>query len=374
MIGGAYTSYNIGSAFASGAEALQFFGSWGGIYPFVILLLPFLSIIIYGTVYFSTGKQQNFSKPADAYQYFCGKYIGLAIDIFTLVIIAGMTLVMFAGAGAAINQYFGVPTYLGAVLMGVVCALVVCLGLEKLTDVLGVAGIVIVLFVLGIGIYSIVTADVGIMEAQENVLTYVENGDILQAGLFGICNPWLSALYYTGLSVLTSCPFMVALGGQIKKGGETVACSASSALMYVGGILLVLFPLLHNMDYIAQTHAQVPLLAIIQKNLPMLSFVFVIILMVGIFTTITGYLWLLSRRFAPDCTPKSRGIVAIVTIVGVIGGSLLPFSVLVNKLYPFGGLIGLVLFVGSIAKAIKLRGAASRAIPEGAEGETSEFA
>ena len=35
-IGGAYTAYCIGAGFASGQETLQYYASWGGIYPFVL--------------------------------------------------------------------------------------------------------------------------------------------------------------------------------------------------------------------------------------------------------------------------------------------------------------------------------------------------
>ena len=37
MPAGSYTSYNIGSAFASGNEALQFFGSFGGYWPYIMI-------------------------------------------------------------------------------------------------------------------------------------------------------------------------------------------------------------------------------------------------------------------------------------------------------------------------------------------------
>ena len=35
-VGGAFTAYCIGAGFASGQETLQFFGAFGGMYPFIL--------------------------------------------------------------------------------------------------------------------------------------------------------------------------------------------------------------------------------------------------------------------------------------------------------------------------------------------------
>lgn len=45
-IGGAYTAYCIGAGFASGQETLQYYASWGGIYPFVLPALTFVLMFV----------------------------------------------------------------------------------------------------------------------------------------------------------------------------------------------------------------------------------------------------------------------------------------------------------------------------------------
>ena len=66
-IGGAYTAYCIGAGFASGQETLQYYASWGGIYPFVLPALTFVLMFVscYGT--FETGYIKRFSSPNAAY-------------------------------------------------------------------------------------------------------------------------------------------------------------------------------------------------------------------------------------------------------------------------------------------------------------------
>lgn len=55
------------------------------------------------------------------------------------------------------------------------------IGLEKVTDVLGVSGIIIIGFVVAVGIYTMVTSDVSLLEAEKNVPQYAAEGKILQA-------------------------------------------------------------------------------------------------------------------------------------------------------------------------------------------------
>lgn len=70
---------------------------------------------------------------------------------------------MFAGSGATVNQYLGLPVYAGTIFMGVISVIIVCLGLEKVTDVLGCAGVIIIAIMFVVGIYNVTTSPVTIM-------------------------------------------------------------------------------------------------------------------------------------------------------------------------------------------------------------------
>lgn len=93
----------------------------------------------------------------------------------------------------------------------------------------------------------------------------------------------------------------------------------------------------------AGIRAQVPMLAAIQNMLPMLALPFSIIILLGVFTTITGCLWAIGRRFAEDCAKKQAIIVVSVA-------SFISLSKLVNFIYPLIGAAGIVIFVGIIIK------------------------
>ena len=121
---------------------------------------------------------------------------------------------------------------------------------------------------------------------------------------------------------------------------------------------MIIMAILANIDYIVEIKAQIPLLAVIENTLPVLSPVFALVVVAGIFTTITGYSWTIGRRFAQDRTTKQRTIVGILIIVGILGGAFIPFSTLVNWISPASGLLGLVIAVymtiGALRKS-KLR-------------------
>ena len=87
------------------------------------------------------------------------------------------------------------------------------------------------------------------------------------------------------------------------------------------------------------------MLAAIQNMLPALALPFSVVILLGVFTTITGYLWAVGRRFAEDRTKKQAVVVVITAVLGVSVASVIPLDKLVNFIYPLIGAAGLVLFV-----------------------------
>lgn len=111
---------------------------------------------------------------------------------------------------------------------------------------------------------------------------------------------------------------------------------------------MVLLTLIKNLDYIASIKAQIPMLAAIENNIPVLAFPFTFVIVIGIFTTIVGYLWAFGRRFAEDKTKKQRIIVIVVTLIGVTVASFIPLAQLVNAIYPVVGIAGVLLLIGIV--------------------------
>ncbi len=372
LVSGAYASYHIGSGFASGQEVLQFFGSWGWYWPLIVPLVTAAMTVLCTALSYRAGWIFQFDKPNDVYNQYCGKYVARFMDVFSMVIIACIGLVMFAGSGATLHFYLGTPVFVGALFIGSVSVAVVWLGLEKVTDVLGVAGVFMVAIVLIAGLYTLLTSDVGLLEAQRNLADHVASGKVMQAGVFNIYNPVLAGVFYAGLNLLVSFVFMVALGKGMKSNKEVLACGIGSSILLTMGICFVLWAVVPNIDYVVESGSHIPMLAVVSKSLPYLTPLFTLVIIAGIFTTITGYLWLIGRRFTEDKTPRQKILVAAVAIVGIFGGAAIPFATLINILYPYAGILGLfllgVLIYNEAAKKVVARRAVGQSAPAPASG------
>lgn len=355
-VAAAFCAYFIGSGFASGQEALQYFAAYGGIWSIVVPLIVFACTwFFWSKIGYNAWDISEIVNPADAFDYFCGfKGAARVADVLTVFITGLFSLSMFAGCGATLEQYLGIPQWVGAIGLGIIAYIVIWFGLESVTNVLSCVGLIIIAFVVLIGVYCIIAqGPLEITKGAEKISTYVDNGDVLIANVFGIKNPILSGAWYFGTFIVTGYAFIVAQGKRFHSYKESNCAAMFSGLLFTLGLYMIIVAILANIDYIVDIKAQIPVLAVIENTLPTLSPVFALVVVAGIFTTITGYSWTIGRRFAEDKTTKQRVIVGALIIVGVVGGAFIPFSTLVNWISPASGLLGLVISIYMTIGAIR---------------------
>ncbi|MDR0853656.1 MAG: hypothetical protein LBN34_04750 [Clostridiales Family XIII bacterium] len=372
VVAGAYTSYTIGAGFASGNEVLQFFGSWGIPYAFLAAIFGLIFNAYFCASAYRAGQGNDFAKSRDVYTYYGGKVIGWIFDIFVVIFVLLIFLTMFAGAGSTISQATGVNQYVGSILIGVISALVVFGGLKVVENVLGYAGIVIIILIVIFGIITLVSPNADPSQA-DTVTGLVADGKIWQADMFGMLGLpsslnswWIEGLCYAGVCLVVCVPFIVSLGKSTKSPGEAVFAGIFSGIFFYIGAFLVIIVLLFNGNGLVEAGADemkpIPTLAAVTQLAPALTWLFVIVLIAGIFTTITGYLWLLTDRvFGSTPTTKSRIFTAVLMIVGVAVGGILPFSQIINILWPLSGFVGILLGIFMLIKDITKWGAKSDA-------------
>lgn len=347
-VAAAFCAYFIGSGFASGQEVLQYFAAYGGIWPVIIPMIVFVCTwFFWSKIGYNSWDIPEIEDPADAFGYYCGfKGAAKIADYLTIIITGLFSLSMFAGCGATLQQYLGIPQWIGAIALGLIAYVVIWFGLESVTNVLSCVGIIIIIFVALMGIYCFIVQGPGAMsDGAQRISQYVDNGDVLVASVFGIKNPILSGAWYFGTFMVTGYCFIIAQGKRFHNYKESNMTALMSGLLFTVGLYMLTGAILANIDYIVEIKAQVPLLAVIQNTLPFLQPVFTIVVVAGIFTTITGYSWTIGRRFAPDRTVKQRVVVGVLMIIGILGGAFIPFSILVNWVSPVSGLLGLVIAV-----------------------------
>ena len=338
-----FAGYNIGSGFATGVEALQFFGAWGGTFAFSGIALALLTSVGALIAIYVTGFEQHFDKDSEVYHYFCGKYFGIVIDYYIYISMICVALTMMSGAGATISQYSGLPAFAGALLMGGLCIITALLGLERLRKALSYMCIFIILFVLFCGGYVIFTSDIGPFAGSANVGQYVEMGRILRANTFGIQNPYLSGFSSAGLLICSGIAWASATGALCNSKREAVWSGILSSILYYVTTAVVVYLVLTSMDHIAG--AEVPMLSVVQFFLPKLSAVYSLIIILAIFSTISGRLFLIAKRYDHGNKKMNIAIIISITILAVAGASFIPFSIISNVVFSIMGAVGIILVI-----------------------------
>lgn len=353
-VGGAYASYQIGAGSASGQEALQFFVSYGSKWALTLPIFVAILIGIYCYLIYKRGTQ--FETAAEAYTFYCGKYTGKFFDYFSTILIAGFALGLYSSCGASLNMYLGVSPYVGAIIMAVIVFLTVILDLKKIVDILGVCGVLIFVCMVIVAIMALFNPLSSIEETDAAVGGMVEDGTILKATMLGIDNPIVTAFNYTGITLLTAFPFLIALSKRMKNNGEVVGSSITSGIFFTGtiyvGAVIVLLSLVKLST--VESGLQLPNLAACKLMFPTFSYVVLAILIIAIYSSIAGYSWVVGSRFAKQGSWQQKAIYVAMALIGIFTGSFIPFNEVVNALYPFSGIVGLIIFVLVIIGEIRM--------------------
>ncbi|MEG1583493.1 MAG: hypothetical protein RR131_03935 [Anaerovorax sp.] len=341
---GAFVAFLIGAGFATGQEILQYFTSYGyqGFLTAAVVLIAFIYV---GIEFSTTGYREKFHKGSEVFQYYCGKPIGLFYDYFTIAFVFMSYVVMVAGAGATFNQHYGIPTYVGGIVMMILATGTVIFGLGNIVNVIGKIGPVIVIIALGLGLSAIIMNPEGIGQGA----AMIQNNEIelKQAG----SNWFMSASSYIGFCMLWLAAFLTAMGTQANCRKEAGMGSAIGAVGFVLGCVILMLGLLAYLPEVAVT--QIPSLILAMKIAPALATVFSIIIMAGIYTTAVPLLWQASSRFTEEGTKTFKIVTVALGIIGCFIGLALPFNSLVNIIYVINGYVGILLIFFMIVKTIR---------------------
>lgn len=345
LLAGALCAYWIGSGFSTGEEVLQFFtisGTKGILAALIFLvLISSLTCFLYGI-----GQKRKFNNPYDVFEYYCGKVLGQVYVWFSVVMSYGIFVVMLAGAGAAIHQYYGIPTYIGT---GVIALLALCtalLGIEKLLDIIGIIGPIEIAFVVVVGIAALIT-----LFGQPTLLS--EASRVMPTlGFKSVSSNWAySGILYAFLVFMSSIPFQVTCGtsaGNVKE--ARIAALVGTITFASAIILLVIAELVYYKLLIGQ---QVPTLAIAKHISPILGLIFSVIIVLCIYSSVVSILLMTVRKFAKYKTKKFNIIAIILTTIGMLFGGVLPFDKLINILYPLLGYPAVIFTGFMIYKELK---------------------
>ena len=252
-------------------------------------------------------------------------------------------IVMIGGAGATINQQYGLPIEVGGIIMGILAAGTVIFGLGKIVDVIGKIGPTIVLLTVFLGISAIIKNPGGLASSNQ----VVSELNILKAS----SNWFYAAGSYVGFCMLWLAGFMASIGASSKNKKETVMGTFIGAFGFSIALAIIALGILANIKHIEGS--MVPSLVLAGNISPVLATIFSFIVVAGIYTTAVPLLWQVIARFAEEKTKKFRSLTIILATVGVFVGLKVPFDRLVNIIYVINGYVGIILLGFMVVKTIR---------------------
>ena len=339
LLAGAYISVCIGSGFATGQELLQFFSAHG--MKSILVGIVCMFIMAYcGAKLFYIGKTVKLRSSNDIFVYLFGDYIGGIFKVLIPVFSLCSFVVMISGAGASINQFYGIDKSIGVIILAILSLISVIMGIEKVIYILGNIGPIVIIIVISI---SVITISKNYSQLP-NIANMVSTVHLTKA----VDHWWLSAIIYSGLNIILSTQFLVGAGKSIKNTSNCKYAGIVGGSMYVIAAMFINIALLSNIQNLYSR--EIPTLSMANDISSIVGILFSIILIVEIYTTAAPLLWNVCSSCAEEKTKKFNILAVLCTILGAFGG-MLPFSYLVSFLYPISGTIGVFIIIATIFKA-----------------------
>jgi len=279
----AYVGVIVGAGLASGQDLLQYFLSFGATGLIGIAALGVLNII-FGVVALQLGSYFRSGHHDEVFERITHPAVRRVIDVVLVFSGFAMGFVMLAGAGANLEQQFGLPAWAGSAVCAGLVILTAFLDFDRIMKVIGVFTPMIVIAIVILVIYSLVTPHPSVAELNATATKVTP----------ALPNLWFSAINYFALCV-------------------------------VNGI-------------------GVPALEIARMIHPAFAFVYTLIIFALIYNTVFSLFFATARRFSGGSTKRMRIVLMGVVALGY-AASLMGFKKLIGGMYPIIGWLGVALLV-----------------------------
>lgn len=340
---GAFMAFTIGSGFATGQEIMQFFTS-SGLHSIGAIAISLVLFVYYTSVIIGAGYDYGSSKKYRPYKYFCGEKIGIVYEYFVSILLFLSVVIMISGSGATLKEYYGLSYYVGCAMMAILVLIVFLGGLDGIINIISVIGPVIVVFSLIVGSIIIFRNFDGFINISDTV-NYISvsrtNRNWIESGIL-----------YASFNMVSSLFFFTSLGYSVDTREEAVYGSVLGSIILMLVILIMNLALLSQIDEIY--NLSIPTLYFAQSISPVLGKIFSVILLCGIFSTAAPNFWVVCTRFENNKNINMKVLAIILSVMAFICG-LLPFKKLVAIIYPFSGVLGILLLICIFIKQLSKR-------------------
>lgn len=329
IIAMAFVGVVVGAGLSSGQDILQYFlsfGLWGfaGILAMGALMAFFGKIVLsFGSYYRAQNHQHVLSKISTP-------LLSKAID--GVLIVTGFVIgfVMLAGAGSNLQQEFGLPSWLGALICTLLVIGAAFLNSEKITALLGIFTPIVIVLLAVITGWSLFNGFFDLAALDASAKTIAAPVD----------NLWLSTLNYFSMCLTSGLSMAIVLGGSSMK-ISTAEKGGRIGGFVVGLIMMLAFiSLFLNINTVKDS--SIPMLKIADQISPVSALVYTLTIFALIFNTAFSLFYSLAKRFGRGDEKKTRIMMVILCLAGY-GCSFGGFSEMIGLLYPLVGWMGLVI-------------------------------
>lgn len=339
----AYVGIIVGAGLSSGQDLMQYFvgfGIWGMIGVIVLGILN----AIFGRIIVTLGSYYRSNDYSEVLSKIAHPFTNRVLDIALIISCYVIGFVMIAGAGSNLNQQFGLPTWLGALICVLLVIFVSFLDFEKITQIIGIFTPIVIIMVLIIAGHTLIGQSFDFTQLNAVAKTLPTN----------MPNIWVSVLNYFALCVMTGVSMAFVLGGSIirigvaEKGGTLGGAMVGLIIAITSLVLFV------NVGKIAS--ADIPMLVLANEIHPWFAFAYSLVVFGLIFNTAFSLYYALAKRFSENKGESQFKRDMIIFVVSGYALSFLGFKQLVSVMYPILGYIGLIMLVVLLQAWIREKG------------------
>jgi uncharacterized membrane protein YkvI len=332
-----YLGAVIGAGFASGQEIMQFFVNYGS-FGLTGALAATLLFAIMGGLLLYLSHRFNVSNYQDLLSKIVGQRLSPVIDILLAIFLFLGISTMFSASGAVFYEHLYLPKKLGIFTAYLVVVAFLLAGRQGMIFSYNLLVPIKLILLLVISAYAALFVDGSQVEAYT-----VYMGD-------GVRQLW-------GVSALLYVAYNFALAMVVLTEYQSVGQRRDGIIGAVwGGVLLGLLVVL---NYLALsrflpivTHYQIPMLFVAGQISITAKYVYTVVLWIGILTTAIANAYGFAQRIA-KFSGLSYGLCLTLCSTLALPLSMQSFSVLVGRIYPIFGVLGLVILIAILWQAGK---------------------
>lgn len=333
-IGFAYVGIVVGAGFSTGQEVMQFFSPYG-LWSYIGVLLSGLILGFIGRQVAKIGTAFDAQNHESTLDYLFGNAFSKIVDYLLIFFLFGISVTMIAGAGSTFQESFGVPTWLGALIMVIAIYITLLMDFNKIVRALGIVTPFLIILVVIIAAYYLFNGSISFGKVNETV-----PHDSLWLGI-------LKGINYGGLAFAVGFSTIIAIGGDASRRRVSGAGALFGGIIYT--ILLALINFALQSEFPKIKDADIPMLTLANAINPWIALVLSVIMLAVMYNTILGLMYSFAARFTEPYSKKYH-IFIIVMVIVAYGLSFVGFAGLINYLYPIMGYVGLIVVIGVLIK------------------------